>query len=154
MTAWRAPTWRPLSPDEIQNPDRPMPPNPRAELWAKSPAGLPVAARGFGLELVLLSLHLRGYRDPVSSVLENMAPDEMSCTAAVDFFIGYDMVSHVARCLEQNASACDYVLELPPSQTNAELAGRIVRAKDMARTALAKRYAIEAISEMGLGLET
>jgi hypothetical protein len=150
MTSWRAPTWRPLDPHELLDPETARNPKARFELWTKSPSGLPVGASGQGLDLALLALHMRGFNDEVYGVLDKMSDEAMSCTAAIDFFIGYDMFGHVARHLEKFASACEYVLELPPSK-DADLDERITRARDMARTSLAKRYAIEAISEMGMG---
>ncbi|WP_424317928.1 hypothetical protein [Candidatus Methylomirabilis sp.] len=85
-------------------------------------------------------------------MLDRMTDGAIPCTAAVDFFIAYEMPGHVVRCLEHNTLAGDYVLELPLPKEDADLAERITRAQDMARTALAKRFAIESISEMGLGL--
>lgn len=148
---WRAPTWRPLSPEEVLDPEGSRTDGTRLELWATSPSGLPVAACGLGLDMACLTLYLRGFHDAVYNVLDTMSNAAMPSTAAIDFFIGYDMSGHVAHCLEEDATACDYVLALPPS-TLPDLDERITRAKDLARTSLAKRYALEAINELGLGL--
>lgn len=150
---WNSPTWRPLEPHELLDPEAPRDPKARHELWLISPSGLPVGVSGLGLDVALTVLNMRGHEDEVFSVLEKISDDEeMSCTAAVDFFIGFDMFGHVARHLEKFPSACEYVLQLPPAPKDAYLDERIRRAQDMARAAMSKRFAIEAIAEMGMGL--
>lgn len=151
---WRSPTWRLLEPNELLDPEKERDLRARFELWANSPSGMPIAASGQGLDMALLALHMRGYQDEVFGVLEKIGDDEMSCAAAVDFFIGYDMFGHVARHLEKFASACDYVLMLSSKSDDAYLTERIGRAQDMARTSLAKKYAIEAVRELELDLDT
>ena len=149
---WNSSTWRPLEPHELLDPEAPRDPKARFELWATSPSGIGVAASGQGLDLALLVLHMRGYEDEVYGVLDKIGMDEMSCTAAIDFFVRYDMSGHVARNLQGFPAACDYVLALPTTSADEYLNERIRRAQDVARAALAKKQAIEAISEIGLGL--
>lgn len=52
--SWNAPTWRPLEPHELLDPEAPRDPKVRLELWTTSPAGLPIAASGLGLDMALL----------------------------------------------------------------------------------------------------
>lgn len=150
--SWNSPTWRPLGPDELLDPEAPRDPKARLELWTTSPSGLPVGVSGLGLDMALTVLHMRGYGDEVWTILDRVGEDEMSCTAAVDFFIGYDMAGQVARHLEQFDSACGYVMALPATSSEEYLNERIRRAQDKARTVLANRSATDAISEIGLGL--
>lgn len=117
-------------------------------VWSRSLCGVPVAMSVCDLEHSLSVLHTMGFHSAVREVLAQIAQTWGNHRCLADYYTGYGMLCDLTHLLERSVQACEYVLALA-DVSNEERNGYIGQARDLARSALAKHYANDAISEIG-----
>ncbi|MGB4780775.1 hypothetical protein [Candidatus Methylomirabilis sp.] len=147
-------TWRVLTADEIALfEEREVTPcfvdddEPERVILSRSICGVPVATSVGGLEYSLSVLHVFGFHSAVREVLAQIAQTWSNHQCLADYYAGYGMLCELAQLLERSAPACEYVLALA-DVSDEKKNGYIRQARDLARSALAKHYANDAIEEM------
>lgn len=143
-------TWTKLSADEVSlfEAGDDGPGGPDGEMWSLSPCGVPIATWGNGVDHALSVLHVHCLHAAVREVLERATADwfiDPRCIA--DFWAGYGLMSRLAPLLEHSRPACHYVLSL--SDNADEVTHENIRkARDTARSALAKHAASDSLREI------
>lgn len=122
---------------------------PEGVLWFRSPCGVPVATQGHCLEHALGILHANGFRTAVLEILSSVDLYVLDDFCMADFCAGYGVFGGMAVMAEQSRASCHYLLELK-EVSNEKTNGYIRQAQDMARSALAKHAANDALKEMGV----
>lgn len=127
-------------------------PGPEGELWFRSPCGLPVATQGHCIEHALGILHVNNLKAAVLEILSSVDLDLVHDYCLADYYAGYGIMSGVAVMTERCRASCHYLLAL--KDVSDELRnGYIQQARNMARSALAKHYANDAIGETRFQLD-